>query len=343
MEQQQQRNVMLTGTDVMGGSRKEGNEEGIIYEVNEMSVDMLAKNLLGPVNMSEFTAAKFSRVKNNIISALTFLRKNVKKGVDTTKDKNSVDKWKDLIGSTYNEQIVNDGFWLIILKKNADRFKSEKHPWPKKKQLQAVSSVASLGTAHRPYNDLYYEIEGAILDRMACNYHDMFETYNSEETQLLFQIYFDIVAQGVFYSFFYAFPKSRQEFGDSYKQYVFNVFAHLFTDMEISHHSEFIKGYKFVENWRLDLGAGDVLKQSRPCLNELVQKDSEGNENAATNLPPIKKMIPAGNKKSSLKVPSNLSDQLETYLLADHETVSRPQEVQDQESSQAKYDEAHSV
>jgi len=43
---------------------------------------------------------------------------------------------------------------------------------------------------------------------------------------------------------------------------VFNVFAELFTDMEISHHSQFVKGYYFIENWRLDLGAGDVLKQS---------------------------------------------------------------------------------
>lgn len=78
----------------------------------------------------------------------------------------------------------------------------------------------------------------------------------------LWQIYFDIVAQGVFYSFFYAFPRSRLEFDDNYKKYVFSIFSRLFTDMEISHHSEFIKGYNFIENWKLDLGAGDVLKQS---------------------------------------------------------------------------------
>jgi hypothetical protein len=33
--------------------------------------------------------------------------------------------------------------------------------------------------------------------------------------------------------------------------------------MDISRHSEFVKGYTFIESWRLDLGAGDVLKQSR--------------------------------------------------------------------------------
>lgn len=71
------------------------------------------------------------------------------------------------------------------------------------------------------------------------------------------------MAQGVFYSFFYAFPKSRKEFDDNYKKFVFDIFTQLFTDMEISRHSEFVKGYNFIDSWKLDLGAGDVLKQSK--------------------------------------------------------------------------------
>ena len=94
----------------------------------------------------------------------------------------------------------------------------------------------------------------------------MLEKYTGEECQLFFQIYFDIVAQGVFYSFFYAFPKTRQEFDDNYKKYVFKIFSELFTDMNVSYHSEFVKGYNFIESWRLDLGAGDVLKQSNFIL-----------------------------------------------------------------------------
>lgn len=103
---------------------------------------------------------------------------------------------------------------------------------------------------------------------MAVNYHNFLERFSGDKYKLFFQvfsvyqIYFDIVAQGVFYSFFFAFPRSRLEFDDNYKKYVFGVFSHLFTDMEISHHSEFIKGYNFIEHWKLDLGAGDVLKQS---------------------------------------------------------------------------------
>ena len=67
----------------------------------------------------------------------------------------------------------------------------------------------------------------------------------------------------MFYSFFYAFPKTRKEFDDSYKVFVFNIFTELFTDMEISRHSVFVKNYSFIDSWKLDLGAGDVLKQSR--------------------------------------------------------------------------------
>ena len=72
------------------------------------------------------------------------------------------------------------------------------------------------------------------------------------------------MAQGVFYSFFYAFPKSRLQFDDEYKKFVFHVFAEQFTGLKITYKSQFIKGWTFVTNWKLDLGAGDVLQQSKP-------------------------------------------------------------------------------
>lgn len=96
------------------------------------------------------------------------------------------------------------------------------------------------------------------------------------------------MAQGVFYSFFYAFPKSRLQFDDEYKKFVFQVFAELFTGLKISHKSQFVKGWTFVTNWKLDLGAGDVLQQSKAqkltVVTFLVQRDSE-----KTSLPEIGK------------------------------------------------------
>ena len=110
---------------------------------------------------------------------------------------------------------------------------------------------------------LYMQIEEAILNRMAENYIKFMINCEGKEKELFFQIYFDIVAQGVFYWFFYVFPRSRLEFDNNYKKYIFNVFAELFTGLKIAHKSQFIKDWKFVTDWKLDLGAGDVLKQSK--------------------------------------------------------------------------------
>lgn len=111
--------------------------------------------------------------------------------------------------------------------------------------------------------EIYQNIENSILDRMASNYIEFMIGCDGKEKDLFFQIYFDIVAQGVFYSFFYAFPKSRLQFDDEYKKFVFHVFAELFTGLKITYKSQFIKGWTFVTNWKLDLGAGDVLQQSK--------------------------------------------------------------------------------
>lgn len=69
--------------------------------------------------------------------------------------------------------------------------------------------------------------------------------------------------------------------------------------MEISQHSEFVKGYSFIDSWKLDLGAGDILKQSKCCSQ--VQKDSESNENPKT-LPALKNTNRGMNKPTVLKV-----------------------------------------
>lgn len=127
------------------------------------------------------------------------------------------------------------------------------------------------------------------------------------------------------------------EFDDSYKKSVFGVFTSLFTDMEISQHSEFVKGYTFIDSWKLDLGAGDILKQS--SLRSLVQKDSESNENNKT-LPPIKHAVRTQNKPAVLKVTPHYK---ETSVQSHNETIPGPEEVQNKELLKAKHNEIDSV
>lgn len=66
-------------------------------------------------------------------------------------------------------------------------------------------------------------------------------------------MYFDIIAQAVFYSFFYAFPKSRSEFANDLKSDLINEFSHLFTGIQITN------SYEYWSKWNLDLGAGNIL------------------------------------------------------------------------------------
>lgn len=127
------------------------------------------------------------------------------------------------------------------------------------------------------------------------------------------------------------------EFDDSYKKSVFRVFTSLFTDMEISQHSEFVKGYTFIDSWKLDLGAGDILKQS--SLQSPVQKDSESNENNKA-LPPIKHAGRSQNKPAVLKVALHYK---ETSVQSYHETIPGLEEVQNKELPKAKHNETDSV
>jgi Protein of unknown function len=105
----------------------------------------------------------------------------------------------------------------------------------------------------------FKEVYNSILDRIASNFVEFRADYTGPESNSFFKIYFDIVSQAVFYAFFYAFPKSRMDFGEKYKLFVFNRFSFLFTGLKISTKSSFIEGWSFIEDWCLDLGAGNVL------------------------------------------------------------------------------------
>jgi hypothetical protein len=62
------------------------------------------------------------------------------------------------------------------------------------------------------------------------------------------------LAQAVFYSFFYAFPKSRIKFNDDLKKLLLDEFSYQFTGVRISN------THCYMEKWCLDLGAGNIFK-----------------------------------------------------------------------------------
>lgn len=66
-----------------------------------------------------------------------------------------------------------------------------------------------------PDDKLYTELEiqdiiENLLNRISRNYVNLMLSIEDEaDNEAFFKRYFDIIAQSVFYSFFYAFPKSR--------------------------------------------------------------------------------------------------------------------------------------
>lgn len=173
--------------DINGSLDASGDKAQDLFEVKEMPVSILALNVHEAVDMSIYTAAKFSRVKNNILAALSFLKKYDKLDHDTNLDKNDIDVWKEVIGSKQNQSLINDGFWLVVLKKNSNKFISESEHLHLKKKTSSRIGMAPGQPVFQP-NGLYHNIENSILDRMACSYHELLETYRGEQYELFFQV-----------------------------------------------------------------------------------------------------------------------------------------------------------
>ena len=127
------------------------------------------------------------------------------------------------------DAIISDGFWYIICK------------------------VFKKSSPNREQYEVYQEF---LLDRIAANYVSFTIVENVKLDPIIkskfFENFYDIIAQSVFYSLFYAFPKSRSLLNNEMKRKLLNIFSRLFTGMKI-------KSAKY-EHWSLDLGTGNILQ-----------------------------------------------------------------------------------
>lgn len=112
-----------------------------IFTVDSVPQHLLKKAINDCIPLHVYFSVYFERVRNNILNALTFL----KKGENQTK----YEIWKELLSMKSNDLIITDGFWLIILKKNKSKFVGDPE------QLK-----------------VYDLIKSNIKDRMAINYVD---------------------------------------------------------------------------------------------------------------------------------------------------------------------------
>ena len=144
-------------------------------------------------------------------------------------------KQDEILYSIHNEAIVSDCFWLFFCKEyklgpNAD----------KSTQLQ------------------YNEVAENCLDRIAAHFVSFFVNYiqldkdkNPSKT-LFFKEYYDVVAQAVFFAFYFAYPKSRPRFTTQTISHILSYFSKLFNGIE-DKRGEF-------QHWTLNSGSEDIIK-----------------------------------------------------------------------------------
>ena len=99
-----------------------------------------------------------------------------------------------------------------------------------------------------------------LLDRIAANYVSFtiadesdYGIIDPKQKERFFKVFYDIIAQSVFYSLFYAFPKSRSSLNEDMKRKLLTIFSKLFTGMKI-------KTAK--SKWSLDFGTGNILSNN---------------------------------------------------------------------------------
>lgn len=106
----------------------------------------------------------------------------------------------------------------------------------------------------RPYMKQY---KRDLLERISYNYVQVFVNVPKDHKEIFFENFYDCIAQGVFYSMFFSYPKSRSRLdNEEFKSKLFAIVSRRLSGITVSN-----QGYN---NWVLDLGAGNVLQRSAP-------------------------------------------------------------------------------
>eukprot|EP00826_Nyctotherus_ovalis_P059220 TRINITY_DN8216_c0_g1_i6.p1 TRINITY_DN8216_c0_g1~~TRINITY_DN8216_c0_g1_i6.p1 ORF type:complete len:286 (-),score=89.20 TRINITY_DN8216_c0_g1_i6:161-1018(-) len=106
-----------------------------------------------------------------------------------------------------------------------------------------------------------------LLDRIAANFVSFFIDYKSSKEQFIFTYFFDIMAQAVFFSLFFAYPKSRVKFDINLIFKLLQEFSELYNGPKIRHFS-----LELFKHWSLDLGTGNIIENLRQNKSSVIQE-----------------------------------------------------------------------
>lgn len=284
----------MTNFNFIDGVRDEESEEEGKYDSNVLA-DYSIESTVPPHDFD----APYSRLPENV--KIGRVKKNV---WDSLKFGNN-SKFKKLFDIEHVDALISDSFWYIIWRV----FKS----------------------------GLYIHHEEFFLDRLAANYvsftlHDEFMG-DSEETKkprkggkkivtksdnthykklnmkdAFFKHFFNAIAQSVFWSLFFAYPKSRSKLNEDVKRELLDIFSELFTGTKIKSAS--------YDHWNIEIGSANVLAGNK--------KDKK-NEKPLT-LADVKSSKRTGHTRRDM-VHMKYSPLVERYLKAHkYETMNNVQE-----------------
>lgn len=159
--------------------------------------------------------SNFPRVIDNI---LTTLKKHNPKFVNQA----VVSTWTRHFKSPECRAVLSDMFWYCLVK------------------IDKRSNLA--------------EYKKSLLDRISYNYIQVFVNVPMQDKEIFFENFFDCIAQGVFYSMFFSYPKSRFRLNsEEFKSRLYEIVSKKITGISVKN-----QGFN---NWVLELGAGNVLKR----------------------------------------------------------------------------------
>ena len=101
----------------------------------------------------------------------------------------------------------------------------------------------------------YKDKKELLLDRLAANFVSFFIKYRAKKKKKFILNYvYDLIAQAVFFSLFFAYPKSRTKFNVDLIFCLLKDFSGLFNGPRIHNPS-----IQLIKHWTLDLGTGNII------------------------------------------------------------------------------------
>jgi len=205
--------------------------EDVTPEVAEAEMDSNGPSLEGRFNVN------LKRIKFNIWSAVSKIFTDTDQEFGTGSHFKLLDQFKAFLQDPGNSTIFTHAFWFVLVQ---------------------VSPMFQ-GPQPTRLTELLGQWKSGLLSRIANAHSQLMLDVSPALKKVLDKLYFDVVCQAVFYSFFYAFPKSRPKFNKEFKCEIFRIISFTFKGCEVSHKSRFLKNWNFIDDWYLNLGAGNLL------------------------------------------------------------------------------------